>query len=146
MDRSEIMRRIKSRDTKPERLVEEALSAVGLDEGMWRCHVGLEGKPDFAWPKAKVALFVNGCFWHRHTCKRGGTQPKSNADFWRRKFERNVARDASAMKALRGAGWSVFVIWECQLNGPHLAALLLAIYEETRDASSDHERDPAGDA
>jgi len=82
----------------------------------WRRHLPLPGTPDFAWPKAKVAVFVDGCFWHGHaTCKRNIT-PKQNAQFWQEKVERNRRRDRRQARELRAKGWKVLRIWECRLK------------------------------
>ena len=72
------------------------------------------GNPDLVFPKHKVAIFVHGCFWHRHSgCKRT-TTPKTNIQFWQRKFDSNVARDRRVSAALTALGWRVVVIWECE--------------------------------
>ena len=83
----------------------------------YRLHVrGLPGSPDLVFPKYRAAVFVNGCFWHRHDGCRYTTHPKSNADFWRLKFEGNIARDAGNVALLREQGWRVAVVWECALK------------------------------
>lgn len=109
------MRRVKGRDTVPERRVRGLLRALG--------HVGyrldrkdLPGRPDIAFIGRKRAIFVHGCFWHGHDCKRGAREPKANADYWRAKIARNMARDAEAQAALQAMGWRVLVIWECGLK------------------------------
>lgn len=81
----------------------------------WRRHKSFPGRPDFAWPKAKLAVFVDGCFWHGHDCGRNVT-PKTNANAWREKFNRNKARDRQTNRRLRKQGWTVIRIWECQLT------------------------------
>jgi DNA mismatch endonuclease (patch repair protein) len=86
----------------------------------WRRHQPLPGRPDFAWPRAKVAVFVDGCFWHGHRCGKN-IRPKTNAKAWREKIERNQARDRQANYKLRNRGWVVIRIWECKLaKRPHL--------------------------
>lgn len=75
----------------------------------------LPGKPDIVWSRKKVALFVNGCFWHSHNCRIGRRTPKSNSGFWQEKFKKNRSRDAENIRKLRTAGWTVGVIWECEL-------------------------------
>jgi DNA mismatch endonuclease (patch repair protein) len=80
----------------------------------WRRHLPLPGKPDFTFRKEKLALFVDGCFWHR--CPKCYREPKTNAEFWRNKIKTNVKRDRRVTKELRKAGWSVYRIWECQLK------------------------------
>ena len=75
---------------------------------------GLPGKPDLVFSALGKVVFVHGCFWHGHACKRGARQPKDNADYWRAKIARNRARDRASLKALRAAGWSALVVWECE--------------------------------
>ena len=103
----------KRSNTKPELLVRERLRAAGLTG--YRLQWKVPGHPDVAWPGKKVALFVNGCFWHRcPRCK--PSMPKSNVEYWVVKFERNVERDERSRAALEEQGWTVHVIWECQLK------------------------------
>jgi len=82
----------------------------------WRRHLPLPGKPDFTFRKEKLALFVDGCFWHR--CPKCYREPKTNSDFWKSKIENNVKRDRKVTNELRQAGWSVIRLWECQLKKP----------------------------
>ena len=82
----------------------------------WRRHLPLPGKPDFAWPREKVAVFVDGCFWHG--CPRCYRAPKHNAPFWRNKVETNQRRDRRVTRQLRVRGWSVIRIWECRVANP----------------------------
>ena len=80
----------------------------------WRRHIKIEGTPDFAWPKKKVALFVDGCFWHKCPhCFRG---PKSNKPYWEKKIKSNEIRDRRTNRVLRSKGWTVIRIWECQIE------------------------------
>lgn len=127
MDRSEIMRRVKGRDTKPELLVRAMLRALG-HTGYRLDRKDLPGRPDIAFIGRKRAIFVHGCFWHGHDCKRGARQPKSNAEYWRAKIARNVARDADAQAALADMGWRVLVIWECDLKEPEAVQDALAAF------------------
>ncbi len=127
MARSEVMRRVKSRDTAPERAVRALLRGLG--------HVGyrlqrrdLPGRPDIAFIGRKRAIFVHGCFWHGHSCRRGARLPATNADYWRAKIARNVARDAAARAALEAAGWRVLVVWECALKDRDALAARLAAF------------------
>ena len=115
ISRSENMRRIRSRDTEPELVVRRALRQLG--------HVGyrlhrsdLPGRPDVAFVGRKKAIFVHGCFWHGHDCAEGARRPKSNADYWLPKIQRNRERDGENGQALEGGGWSVLVLWECELG------------------------------
>jgi DNA mismatch endonuclease (patch repair protein) len=96
------------------------LRLIGLFRGNgitgWRRNSRLFGKPDFVFQRARVALFVDGCFWHRHPGCKFSYTPKSRAEFWLPKFEKNVARDLLVTRTLRKAGWRVVRIWECQLS------------------------------
>ena len=112
--RSFNMSRIRGKNTKPEVLLRSLLHRAGL---RFRLHVAdMPGKPDIVLPRYKAAVFVNGCYWHRHQGCRYCTTPATNADFWNKKFEGNVSRDANKQKQLQEAGWRVFVIWECELR------------------------------
>ena len=103
----------KGKDTKPELLVRHRLCGAGLTG--YRLHWDAPGRPDIAWPGKRVAIFVNGCFWHR--CPHCNPPvPKSNREYWVAKFERNVQRDERNLHDLYDAGWTVHVIWECQLK------------------------------
>ena len=82
----------------------------------WRRNTKLFGKPDFTFPKRRVAVFVDGCFWHRHPGCKFCYTPKSRAEFWLPKFEKNIARDRLVTRTLRKAGWRVVRVWECQLS------------------------------
>jgi DNA mismatch endonuclease, patch repair protein len=105
--RSWCMSRIKGKDTKPELCLRKALWALGL---RYRLGAGVAGRPDMVFKSAKVAIFVDGCFWHR--CPRHGVMPKHNRDFWRKKIEGNVERDRRVNDRLRGEGWKVLRFWE----------------------------------
>jgi DNA mismatch endonuclease (patch repair protein) len=112
--RSEMMSGIKGRDTRPEIQVRSYLHAQGL---RFRLHrKDLPGSPDVVLPKYRVAVFVHGCFWHRHPGCRYTTNPSTRAEFWQKKFAGNVERDQRNQKALREAGWRLLIIWECGLR------------------------------
>ena len=103
----------KRANTKPELLVRQRLRDAGLTG--YRLQWKVPGRPDVAWPGKKVALFVNGCFWHR--CPHCNLPlPKSNVEYWTEKFERNMARDKKNLALLDDLGWTTHVIWECQLK------------------------------
>ena len=103
----------KGKDTKPELLVRERLREAGLTG--YRLQWKVPGRPDVAWPGRKVAVFINGCFWHR--CPRcNPSTPKKNTEYWDAKFARNVERDRRNLEELRADGWTVHVIWECELK------------------------------
>lgn len=123
--RSEIMRAVKSGDTAPERAVRKATCAAGYRRRYRLGGAGLPGKPDLVFGAMKKAVFVHGCFWHGHDCKRGARAPKDNASYWRAKIARNVARDASVLAALRVDGWRAMVIWECETRDDHALAMRL---------------------
>lgn len=112
--RSSIMRAVKSRDTGPELKVRAAVRALGYARRYRLNGAALPGKPDLVFGGLRKVIFVHGCFWHGHDCKRGARAPKDNAAYWRTKIERNRARDAAALKALRREGWSPLVVWECE--------------------------------
>jgi len=113
LSRGQLMSRVRSfgNDTTERRLI-AYLRRAGLTG--WRRHQPLAGRPDFAWQKAKVAVFVDGCFWHGHDCGKNVT-PRTNARAWREKIERNMARDRRNSRVLRRDGWEVVRIWECHL-------------------------------
>jgi DNA mismatch endonuclease (patch repair protein) len=111
--RSSIMGRVRGVDTSPELTLRRSLHALGYRFRLHARH--LPGRPDIVFPARKVAVFVHGCFWHRHHCSRGG-MPSSNVAFWRKKLEGNVARDRRVRKSLRRMGWQAVVVWECQLK------------------------------
>ena len=110
--RSWNMAQIRSKDTSPEKAVRSAIHRMGL---RFRLHrADLPGRPDLVLPRYRIALFVNGCFWHRHPNCRFAYTPKTRTAFWEKKFRDNVSRDMSAREALRKAGWRCVTIWECQ--------------------------------
>jgi len=112
--RSEVMSKVGSRDTKPELLIRKGLHARGF---RYRLHAkDLPGKPDLVFRRYRSVIFVNGCFWHGHSCPRC-RMPNSNADYWKQKVARNVKRDASNRQSLLDEGWRVLTIWECALTG-----------------------------
>jgi DNA mismatch endonuclease (patch repair protein) len=108
--------RIRQRDTAPELAVRRLLYQLGLRFRVRNCD--LSGSPDVANRAARWAVFVHGCFWHRHAGCRRTTTPKRNREFWLAKFEANVARDDRVVEALRSRGFEVAVIWECETQNP----------------------------
>ncbi|MBX3472839.1 MAG: DNA mismatch endonuclease Vsr [Planctomycetes bacterium] len=118
------MSRIRSRGTEPERQVRQTLRKLHL---RYRSQQRLPGTPDFVLIDHRAAVFVHGCFWHRHPRCRFAYTPKSRVQFWRQKFESNVQRDRRARKLLRRGGWRTIVIWECQLRDPARVMRRLAI-------------------
>ncbi len=114
--RSAVMRAVKSKDTAPERAVRAAVRELGYAR---RYRIGgahLPGKPDLVFTSLRKVMFVHGCFWHGHDCRRGAREPKDNAAYWRAKIGRNRARDAASLKALKSDGWAALVIWECEMR------------------------------
>ncbi len=113
-ERSIMMSKIRSNNTKPEILLRKALFANGL-----RYKINdkkLQGKPDIVLPKYKTVIFVHGCFWHNHKgCKRAHL-PKSNVEYWGNKIRTNEERDLKNREILEKLGWNVLVIWECEIN------------------------------
>lgn len=116
--RSWLMSRVGGKNTTPEIRVRKAAFGLGL---RFRLHRrDLPGKPDIVFPKRRIALFVHGCYWHRHPgCPKAST-PKTRVDYWAEKFHANVERDTRVTSELEASGWRVVVVWEC----------------ETKDASS----------
>jgi DNA mismatch endonuclease (patch repair protein) len=112
--RSAVMRRVKSRDTTPERLVRKLLTELGV---RYRLHrADLPGKPDIVMAGRRLAIQIHGCFWHGHDCARGSRVPKQNTDYWLAKVGRNVARDAETAAKLAAMGWRVETVWECEMK------------------------------
>lgn len=112
MTRSRMMAGIGRADTAPEMSVRRYLHACGL---RFRLHdKRLPGRPDIVFASRRVAVFVHGCFWHRHAGCRFATTPGSNEAFWSRKFDANVRRDAAKSAELEAVGWTVLVVWECE--------------------------------
>jgi len=113
-ERSEIMGRVHSKDTRPEMLVRRLVHSLGY---RYRLHrKDLPGKPDMAFPGRKKVIFVHGCFWHRHEGCALARMPKSRVTFWETKLEGNKTRDQRTVQLLRDAGWEVLTVWECQLR------------------------------
>ena len=122
----------KRADTKPELLVRQHLRKAGLTgyRLQWK---KAPGRPDIAFPGRKIAIFVNGCFWHR--CPHcHPSVPKRNTAFWEAKFRRNVERDRAAVAALDQAGWTVITIWECELKRDRIDETMERVIEVVRAA------------
>lgn len=114
--RSELMSRIRSKNTKPEMIVRRALHARGF---RYRLHSqALIGRPDIVLPKYHAVIFVHGCFWHRHRDCSLAYTPNSRQNFWENKFDKNVARDRQVRDALEKMGWRVLLVWECAVRAP----------------------------
>ncbi len=114
--RSWLMSRVRGRDTKPERIVRGLVRKLGLRPKLNAAD--LPGKPDLAFPKRKKAIFVHGCFWHRHSGCKYATIPKTRRAFWSAKFAANVVRDRRVRRQLRVLGFSTLVVWQCRTKRP----------------------------
>jgi DNA mismatch endonuclease (patch repair protein) len=114
LERSERMRRVRSQGTKPELKLQKLIWALGYRYRKNRRD--LPGKPDLAFVGRRRALFMHGCFWHRHDCPMGNRAPRSRVAFWNAKFDRNVQRDAEVQNQLKSKGWRSLVVWECELR------------------------------
>src|SRR5262249_1603603 len=118
LSRGEVMARIRSKSTAPERRVCAALHALGIR--FRKNSAGLPGKPDITNQRRRWVIFVHGCFWHSHNGCKLASRPKSNSDYWSPKLERNAARDALAVSDLVALGYRAYVIWECQTRSAEL--------------------------
>ena len=124
--RSWNMSRIKGLNTKPEMIVRKFLHSKGF---RYRIHnKKVSGKPDLSNMRKKIAIFVNGCYWHRHGCKHT-TTPKTNREFWLKKFKKNTERDKNNYESLKSESWKVLIIWECEIDEANLDALFSRINE-----------------
>lgn len=120
LERSERMSRVRGHDTKPEIRVRKLLHSMGF---RFRLHRrDLPGRPDIVLPKYKAIIFVHGCFWHRHDAPncRLARMPKSRIEFWGPKLDANQLRDRRVEHELRTMGWSVLVLWECEMKDEEL--------------------------
>lgn len=112
--RRRTMRRVKSRDTGPEMVIRKALHAMGY---RYRLYANdLPGKPDLVFRSRRKVVFVNGCFWHGHSCKAGSKVVKTNSNYWKAKIEKNVERDLRNVHAFSDRGWESLTIWECDIR------------------------------
>jgi DNA mismatch endonuclease (patch repair protein) len=134
LSRSEMMARIRSTETSPERAVRSALHVAGI---RYRKNAGdLPGKPDIVNRSKQWAIFIHGCFWHSHPNCPLASSPKTNKQYWLPKLARTVNRDAEARERLRESGYLTFVIWECETRDPkRLDKRISEIFEEINQAS-----------
>lgn len=114
LSRSEVMARVRSVDTGPEMIVRKLLHGQGYRYKL--APRDLPGRPDLAFTRRRYAIFVHGCFWHGHDCKRGSRVPKENADYWSSKIAGNRTRDSRVEAELAAGGWRVLTLWECELR------------------------------
>lgn len=112
-DRSEIMRSVKSKNTKSTELALIKLFKENHITG-WRHNYNVKGHPDFVFLNQRVAIFVDGCFWHGHDCR--NTRPSENSEYWAKKRERNIRHDKEINALFEKRGWTVLRIWECELK------------------------------
>ena len=113
--RSYLMSRVRSKNTRPELKVRKLLHGLGY---RYRLHKkGLPGTPDIVLARFDTVVFVNGCFWHGHSCPKGRL-PETNHDEWKEKIDTNMRRDQRNYRALRADGWNVLVVWECETRDP----------------------------
>ena len=125
--RSRNMRAIRAQDTKPEMLVRRYLHSRGF---RYRLHdKALPGAPDVVFRGKMKAIFVNGCFWHSHSCPRGLVKPKTNSEFWVNKRDKTIARDQNVEMILFGRGWTVLTVWECELKSDNFGETILKFLE-----------------
>ncbi|MDR1492128.1 MAG: very short patch repair endonuclease [Planctomycetaceae bacterium] len=111
--RSEVMRKVRSKENQS---TEIRMIRLFRENGVtgWRRNYLVKGRPDFVFLKQRIAVFVDGCFWHGHDCR--NTRPKDNADYWQKKRERNQRRDKEITALFKSRGWIVVRIWECRLK------------------------------
>jgi DNA mismatch endonuclease (patch repair protein) len=122
------MQAVKSKDTAPEMLVRHLLYALGIRYRLHRRE--LPGCPDLVFFGKRKVIFIHGCFWHGHHCSRGSRTPKTNAEYWTTKIDRNRKRDAETVQQLQNTGWSVLVIWECQIRESDLPRRLVEFLQD----------------
>lgn len=127
--RRRIMQSVKTRDTGPELTVRRLLFRLGY---RYRLNArNLPGRPDIVFPGRMKAIFVHGCFWHGHRCRKGRA-PKSRLDYWHPKLKNNRKRDSAQRRALKTLGWSVLTVWQCEiLNAEELRTRLCSFLEDT---------------
>lgn len=119
--RSEIMSRVRSKNNKSTELKIIQVFRENNIKG-WRRNYPVKGHPDFVFLDKKIAIFVDGCFWHGHDCR--NTRPANNAEYWAQKRERNIKHDAEVTAVFEQRGWHVIRIWECELKKTNKEKLL----------------------
>lgn len=128
-DRSALMAKVKSKNTKPEVLVRSLLHRLGYRFRLHRKE--LPGTPDIVLPRFRLAIFVNGCFWHQHAGCKKAKRPTTNSSFWNEKLDQNLTRDKKVRAQLANADWSVLDIWECEVNRADFPERLKKVMEMT---------------
>ncbi|HOW86227.1 MAG TPA: DNA mismatch endonuclease Vsr [Candidatus Aminicenantes bacterium] len=138
--RSWNMSRIRSRNTMPEIRTRSQLHHMGfrfsLTPGI------LPGSPDILLPKYKIAIFVHGCYWHRHKSCKYAYMPKSRTDFWKKKFVENQRRDIEIAQKVQVLGWTYFTIWECEVENPEWKIRLLQLVRRKPNIKKEADRCP----
>ncbi|MBU1628011.1 DNA mismatch endonuclease Vsr [bacterium] len=119
--RSEIMSEISGKNTKPELLIRKVLFSEGYRYRLHRKE--LPGNPDIVFPGRKKVIFINGCYWHGHNCKKAAL-PETNKQFWKKKISGNVERDKKNLDKLLKMGWKSFVIWQCEIKKSSLGNII----------------------
>lgn len=135
--RSRMMAGIRGRDTRPELELRRALHALGFRFRLQS--KDLPGRPDILLPGRRAAIFVHGCFWHRHRGCRFSTTPATRREFWNEKFAANLARDERNTAALRALGWRVAIVWECALRAADRAESANAVAQWLRSSEAELE-------
>lgn len=135
--RSEVMSRIRGKNTKPELAIRKLLFSKGL---RYRIHPkGIPGKPDIVFRSSRVAIFVNGCFWHQHKNCKDAFVPSTRKQYWLPKLARNVERDSEVIANLQKLGWEVHVIWECYFKDSKLVeSLVISIFASVKMRSKQY--------
>ena len=129
-ERSALLARVRSKDTKPEIIVRRVLHSLGFRYSLHRRD--LPGTPDIVFIGRKKAIFVHGCFWHRHDGCSRTTTPKTRTSFWEEKFNKNVVRDRINLTKLGDLGWDTMVVWECETKDTKALALRLVKFIERK--------------
>lgn len=129
--RSQIMSRVRCKDTKPEMIVRRLVYGMGY---RYRLHGKMPGKPDLVFKSRKKVIFVHGCFWHNHESCKLARMPKSRVKFWSEKLEANRERDLRNQEKLRNLGWHVHVVWECQLGDTVTLSTILKEFLDKENA------------
>lgn len=130
-ERSQIMAKVRGKDTKPEIKVRSLIHRLGYRFRLQR--KDLPGKPDIVLPRHRKVVFVHGCFWHGHKHCKHAERPKSNTDYWNTKIDRNIKRDKKSVKELVDRGWEVLTIWECQTKSMDKLSALLDEFLESHN-------------
>jgi DNA mismatch endonuclease (patch repair protein) len=139
ISRSENMRRIRSKDTRPEMVVRRLLHSLGY---RYKLHVrDLPGRPDLVFPSKRKIVLVQGCFWHQHSACIEGRIPNTRRRYWRPKLAGNVTRDRLNSRKLRQLGWRTFTIWECQISNESALQRMLRFLANPRRNSSRKKKD-----